>query len=615
MVRQRILRTAIIVGIIAALAIVSLSFRDINFLGLNRSADGPLGLTLGLDLQGGSYLKYQARFSDEVNVTFSRLPDEATVQTLEVEGALTGQPVIVEAEEDEGNVFGIQAPDATGLTSADLEEDVRGELKTLADEKGLIVAVEPTVEATDEGVGFTATFRPKEGFGEDQILAAMRGIDSRASIRDSEFQGSNIVYAIEFPQVTIDEELQDSITEVLTSLAPVLELTVRPGRVPSDDDMAGVIDTINRRINALGTSEPTVQILGDDKVIVQIPGVDDLEEAKETIGTTAQLVFEERICESEACLEYNDVPIGDGLSGDDLEDAYPDRDTAGLPAVSLRFDGRGTGLFADLTRRIQGDSTRRIVFTLDNEEILAPVARAYIPDGRTIITGGSFTLQDTRTIAIQLKAGAIPVPLTPIAETTVDATLGQDSLDRSLKAGLVGLALVLVFMVVYYRAPGIVAAVALMVYAAILLAVFKLLPVTLTLSGLAGVILSIGMAVDANVLIFERVKEELRTGRTLASSMEVGFRRAWTAIFDGNVSTLITCAILWWLGSRLGAPQVTGFSITLGIGVAVSMFTAVTVSRNMLQLMALTRWGRNTSLFTPEGRMRAASASGGGGED
>ena len=614
MVRQRILRTAIIVGIIAALAIVSLSFRDINFLGLNRSADGPLGLTLGLDLQGGSYLKYQARFSDEVNVTFSRLPDEGTVQTLEVEGALTGQPVIVEAEEDEGNVFGIQAPDATGLTSADLEEDVRGELKTLADEKGLIVAVEPTVEATDEGVGFTATFRPKEGFGEDQILAAMRGIDSRASIRDSEFQGSNIVYAIEFPQVTIDEELQDSITEVLTSLAPVLELTVRPGRVPSDDDMAGVIDTINRRINALGTSEPTVQILGDDKVIVQIPGVDDLEEAKETIGTTAQLVFEERICESEACLEYNDVPIGDGLSGNDLEDAYPDRDTAGLPAISLRFDGRGTGLFADLTRRIQGDTTRRIVFTLDGEEILAPVSRAYIPDGRTIIEG-AFTLQETRRIAIQLKAGAIPVPLTPIAETTVDATLGQDSLDRSLKAGLVGLALVLVFMVVYYRAPGIVAAVALMVYAAILLAVFKLLPVTLTLSGLAGVILSIGMAVDANVLIFERVKEELRTGRTLASSMEVGFRRAWTAIFDGNVSTLITCAILWWLGSRLGAPQVTGFSITLGIGVAVSMFTAVTVSRNMLQLMALTRWGRNTSLFTPEGRMRAASASGGGGED
>ena len=190
--------------------------------------------------------------------------------------------------------------------------------------------------------------------------------------------------------------------------------------------------------------------------------------------------------------------------------------------------------------------------------------------------------------------------------------MGQDSLDKSLKAGLVGLALVLAFMVVYYRAPGLVAAIALLIYAAILLAVFKLLPVTLTLSGMAGVILSIGMAVDANVLIFERVKEELRTGRTLASSMDVGFRRAWTAIFDGNVSTLITCAILWWLGSRLGAPQVTGFAITLSIGVAVSMFTAVTVSRNLLQLLALTRMGRSTSLFTPEGKMRPASSAGGG---
>jgi preprotein translocase subunit SecD len=254
---------------------------------------------------------------------------------------------------------------------------------------------------------------------------------------------------------------------------------------------------------------------------------------------------------------------------------------------------------------------KRIVATLDGEEIFAAVSRAHILTGNTIIEG-NFTVPETRTMVIQLKAGAIPVPLTPIAETTIDATLGQDSLDRSLKAGLVGLGLVLVFMVVYYRAPGLVAATSLLIYAALLLAVFKLLPVTLTLSGLAGVILSIGMAVDANVLIFERVKEELRTGRTLASSMDVGFRRAWTAIFDGNVSTLITCAILWWLGSRLGAPQVTGFSLTLGIGVAVSMFTAVTVSRNLLQLMALTRLGRNTNLFTPEGRARPVGAGSSG---
>ena len=606
MVRRRILRTAIVVGILTILAVLALSFKEINFLGFNRDSDGPLGLTLGLDLQGGSYLKYQARFADEVDVTFARLPADATVQAIEVEGALTGQSAVVEPVEGAENRFTIQVPDVTDVTREDVERDITGELETLAEARGFTVRVE-SAPLADGPFEITVSFERKEGFGDAELLSVLTSIDPRASIRGSQDNR----YTIGFPQTKVDEEVEAEITEALSELAPVQAVEVRPGRVPSDDDMTGVIDTINRRINSLGTSEPTIQRLGDDKVIVQLPGVEDLEEAKKIIGETAQLIFEERTCETTACVNYTDVPIGDGLTGDDLEDAYPDRDPAGLPAISLRFDGRGTDLFADLTRRIQGDQLKRIVFTLDEEEILAPASRAYIPDGRTIIEG-NFTLPETRRIAIQLKSGAIPVPLNLIAETTVDATLGQDSLDKSLKAGLVGLALVLAFMVVYYRAPGLVAATALLIYAAILLSVFKLLPVTLTLSGMAGVILSIGMAVDANVLIFERVKEELRTGRTLASSMDVGFRRAWTAIFDGNVSTLITCAILWWLGSRLGAPQVTGFAITLSIGVAVSMFTAVTVSRNLLQLMALTRMGRSIGLFTPEGKMRPASSAGGG---
>ena len=606
MVRRRILRTAIVVGILTILAVLALSFKEINFLGFNRDSDGPLGLTLGLDLQGGSYLKYQARFADEVDVTFARLPADATVQAIEVEGALTGQSAVVEPVEGAENRFTIQVPDVTDVTREDVERDITGELETLSEARGFTVRV-ASAPLADGPFEITVSFERKEGFGDAELLSVLTSIDPRASIRGSQDNR----YTIGFPQTKVDEEVEAEITEALSELAPVQAVEVRPGRVPSDDDMTGVIDTINRRINSLGTSEPTIQRLGDDKVIVQLPGVEDLEEAKKIIGETAQLIFEERTCETTACVNYTDVPIGDGLTGDDLEDAYPDRDPAGLPAISLRFDGRGTDLFADLTRRIQGDQLKRIVFTLDEEEILAPASRAYIPDGRTIIEG-NFTLPETRRIAIQLKSGAIPVPLNLIAETTVDATLGQDSLDKSLKAGLVGLALVLAFMVVYYRAPGLVAATALLIYAAILLSVFKLLPVTLTLSGMAGVILSIGMAVDANVLIFERVKEELRTGRTLASSMDVGFRRAWTAIFDGNVSTLITCAILWWLGSRLGAPQVTGFAITLSIGVAVSMFTAVTVSRNLLQLMALTRMGRSIGLFTPEGKMRPASSAGGG---
>ena len=606
MVRRRILRTAIVVGILTILAVLALSFKEIHFLGFDRDSDGPLGLALGLDLQGGSYLKYQARFADEVDVTFARLPADVTLQAIEVEGALTGQPALVEPVEGAENRFTIQVPDVTDVTREDVERDITGELETLAEARGFTGRVE-SAPLADGPFEITVSFERKEGFGDAELLSVLTSIDPRASIRGSQDNR----YTIGFPQTKVDEEVEAEITEALSELAPVQAVEVRPGRVPSDDDMTGVIDTINRRINSLGTSEPTIQRLGDDKVIVQLPGVEDLEEAKKIIGETAQLIFEERTCETTACVNYTDVPIGDGLTGDDLEDAYPDRDPAGLPAISLRFDGRGTDLFADLTRRIQGDQLKRIVFTLDGKEILAPASRAYIPDGRTIIEG-NFTLPETRRIAIQLKSGAIPVPLTPIAETTVDATLGQDSLDKSLKAGLVGLALVLAFMVVYYRAPGLVAATALLIYAAILLSVFKLLPVTLTLSGMAGVILSMGMAVDANVLIFERVKEELRTGRTLASSMDVGFRRAWTAIFDGNVSTLITCAILWWLGSRLGAPQVTGFAITLGIGVAVSMFTAVTVSRNLLQLMALTRMGRSIGLFTPEGKMRPASSAGSG---
>ena len=606
MIRRRILRTAIIVGILVVLAVLALSFKEIHFLGLNRASDGPLGLALGLDLQGGSYLKYQARFPDEVDVTFAQLPRDATLQPLEVEGALTGQSVVIEAPEGQDNTFNIEAPDVTEETLEGAEADIEDELETLAQERGFNLSFSRNPSA-DPIASFTASFAPKESFSESQIQSALQGIDPRVSIRASQDNR----YTIEFPQARVDEEVQAEITQSLAALAPIADASVRPGRVPSDDDMTGVIDTINRRINALGTSEPTIQRLGDDKVIVQLPGVEDLEEAKKTIGTTAQLIFFERTCETTQCLDYTDDPIEDGLTGDDLEDAYPDRDPAGLPAVSLRFDGRGTKLFADLTGRIVGNTLKRIVATLDGEEIFAAVSRAHILTGNTIIEG-NFTVPETRTMVIQLKAGAIPVPLTPIAETTIDATLGQDSLDRSLKAGLVGLGLVLVFMVVYYRAPGLVAATSLLIYAALLLAVFKLLPVTLTLSGLAGVILSIGMAVDANVLIFERVKEELRTGRTLASSMDVGFRRAWTAIFDGNVSTLITCAILWWLGSRLGAPQVTGFSLTLGVGVAVSMFTAVTVSRNLLQLMALTRLGRNTNLFTPEGRARPVGAGSSG---
>jgi preprotein translocase subunit SecD len=385
---------------------------------------------------------------------------------------------------------------------------------------------------------------------------------------------------------------------------------------PTPEQMDGVLSTIERRINAFGVAEPIVQRMGDKRLVVQLPGVRNIEEAKRLIGQTARLEFKERQClvdpRVEDCdKEGNHIDKDTGLTGDDLARAWPGtHQTKGTPIVNIQFKARGTEIFADLTRRMAGKPEYRIAIFLDNEELLAPVVERPILDGTAYIEGGDFTMERVRTIAIQLESGRLPVPLKLVKESTVDAVLGADSLRRSLMAGLVGLALVFLFTIIYYRVPGIVAGVALLIYASIALAIFKLLPVTLTLAGIAGFILSIGMAVDANILIFERMKEELRGGRTLASAMEVGFNRAWPSIRDSNVSTFITCAILYWFGSRLGASLVMGFALTLFIGVAVSMFTAITVSRNLLQLVALTPVARRLNLFTPEPLRRPAEVGG-----
>lgn len=332
-----------------------------------------------------------------------------------------------------------------------------------------------------------------------------------------------------------------------------------------------------------------------------------IEAAKALIGQTAQLVFKERTCADLTCATFTDAEIG--LTGDDLDNAYSGTDpNTGEWEVNIAFNERGAGIFGDLTQRIVGIDTKRIAVFLDDELLIAPVALAWIRDGRSSITG-NFTREEASTLAIQLESGRLPVPLRLIQQSDVDALLGSASLERSLMAGIIGLGLVLLFMVAYYRAAGIVAALALMFYTVIVLAVFKLVPVTLGLSGIGAFILSIGLAVDANILIFERMKEEIRIGRTLSSSMEVGFNRAWPAIRDGNFSTLITCLVLLWLGSRTADDLVTGFAFTLFIGVVASMFTAIIVSRNLLQLSAWLGLGRKIALFTPERPPRPADGA------
>ena len=332
-----------------------------------------------------------------------------------------------------------------------------------------------------------------------------------------------------------------------------------------------------------------------------------IEDAKRLIGETAQLEFLRRKCAGPVvglgCVPpFEDSSIG--LTGDDLVDAYASTDSVtGEWVVNIQFDNRGADIFGQMTGEINvqtnPDSDEVIAVILDGEQLIAPVARAHIRDGRSQISG-NFNRESARTLAVQLKSGRLPVPLNLIQESQVDALLGKESLERSLQAGLVGLGLVLVFVIAYYRAAGVVAAIALIYYAVVTLAIFKLVPITLTLPHIGGFILSIGLAVDANILIFERIKEEIRLGRSLASAMEVGFNRAWPAIRDGNVSTLITCVVLLWFGNRLGGGLVNGFALTLMVGVLVSMFTAVLVSRNLLQAFQVMGLGRMASLFTPE---------------
>jgi preprotein translocase subunit SecD len=285
---------------------------------------------------------------------------------------------------------------------------------------------------------------------------------------------------------------------------------------------------------------------------------------------------------------YADTP----LTGKMLVDASAQPDGAGTGRgwhVSLRFNTEGGKLFGDLTSRFVGQT---IAIKLDDKVVSAPRVNEPILQGEAIITG-SFTAREAQLLASQLKAGALPVPLVEIENRVVGASLGTDVVRSAVRAGIAGFVLVVLFMLAYYRLPGLVADLALAVYAVLVLAIFKLIPITLTVPGLAGFILSVGMAVDANVLIFERTKEELRAGRSLYSAIEIGFRRAFTAIFDSNSTTLLTCFILYALGTGL----VRGFALTLAVGVLCSLFTAITVTRALLHQVLESPSMKSPTLF------------------
>ena len=646
--RSRSVRLTIVILLILGVAIAALGVRSVNIdipglPALAREGDGPLGLKLGLDLSGGGHLVYQADTGTRIDVTMLEPTDLQLV-----------------AESLESFRFGEdQVPlDAYEVIPRDVDF-IEREIPAAP------LATEGQEEPTDGGEPQQEEPEPEDPPEPETEIVAVAG----------RFQLRMPLLAADDPRRT---GLRDSIED---ALGQVDLFQVTDIGHPQTSQMEGVLDNITRRVNRFGTEEPIIQIFGEDRIIVQLPGasgstteisfaepVDDtgalanaleaagyrdvtveriddrtfrvlsgtvgtevqstardavadaimlpetfavnsaIDEAKALIGQTALLEFKERTCDTIICANFADADLG--LTGDDLDRAEAAADPVGVGwVVNLQFDGRGSDIFSELTQRIAGVETKRIAIFLDDQEILAPVSRAWIRDGSTQISG-DFTREDARTLSIQLESGRLQVPLKLIQESDVDALLGSESLRNSLLAGLVGLGLVLVFMVIYYRMAGVVAACALVFYAVMVLAVFKLIPITLELAHIGGFILSVGMAVDANILIFERMKEEVRIGRTLASSMEVGFSRAWPAIRDSNISTMITCLVLLWFGDRLGGGLVTGVAISLFIGVAASMFTAVVVSRNLLQLMAFVGLGNKIGLFTPEGVSRGTGGTG-----
>ena len=372
-----------------------------------------------------------------------------------------------------------------------------------------------------------------------------------------------------------------------------------------DEAMQGLRDVIERRVNLFGVSEPTVQVQGEEgnkRLLVELAGIQEPSQAISLIGQTPYLEFKEYKENHQEVLDSNQevLETGEGEPQDPfqatlLTGRYLSRAEIALdhvtqdPLISLQFNDEGSVLFEDLTQKNIG---LPLAIFLDGALLQAPIVQGVISGGRAQITG-TFALDEVQRIVRELNAGALPVPITLIQQQSVGSTLGEESLQKSLAAGLLGLAVVVAFMVLIYRIPGIIAGIALVLYALFLLALFKLIPITLTLAGIAGAILSLGMAVDANILIFSRMREELREGRSFAVAVTQGFSRAWPSIRDGNITTLAVALILFWFGTSF----VKGFAITLSLGILVSLFSAIFVTRNMLKLFADTAITKISWLF------------------
>ena len=594
---RRNARALITIALLITICAGIVGFQNINIRNFNRGGDTPLGLSLGLDLQGGSHLVYETNLTDPTSgekQEISREQMQSLSHTIErrINSSGLGEPIIQILGEDRLLVQlpGIRDP---GRAKTLIGETARLEFR----HRTLNAAPQPIESIKPENIKSITVDHLRE---DGKLLSEL----------DSEDKNSQSQTLTSFPAVIVefDETGLENFEQLFFNLALSFEkaaAAVAAGDYDSPADQINVtIDGVEElRFTTLANS---IRRLEDTpRYGIAFPsdetgmeGIITKEDAEKKLGKSPKIEFAVK-------KGYLDEEIG--LSGDDLKTAYAGQHQAsGLPIVNIEFDDRGTRIFGELTTDIyvkQEETGIRdqIAIILDGQELISPRVNAPITAGTAIIEGGDFTMTRVKDLALLLESGRLPVPIELIQERDVDAILGADSLRKSVIAGFIGLALVLIFMTLYYRVPGLVASAALIIYAVIVLAVFKIIPVTLTLSGVAAAILSIGMAVDANILIFERMKDELRGGRTMLSAVNIGFNRAWPAIRDSNVSTLITCAILYWFSDQLGATVVQGFAVTLVIGVGISMFSAIVVSRTIMRVVALSPLSRNINLFIPTG--------------
>jgi protein-export membrane protein SecD len=372
------------------------------------------------------------------------------------------------------------------------------------------------------------------------------------------------------------------------------------------DSMDALRDVIERRVNLFGVSEPVVQVQhggfvsgGEERLIVDLPGVTDIKEAIDMIGQTPLLEFKTEAPEGapikvkadkDGKVDLGAINLGQQYISTELTGRYLERAALEFdintrePRVSLQFNDEGTKLFAEITKNNIG---KTVAIYLDGAPISTPVVQEEIPNGQAVISG-SFTPTEAKQLVGRLNSGALPVPISLLSTQTIGAILGENAVNAGVKATIIGFLLVVLFLILWYRLPGLVATFSLSIFIMIVLALFKLVPVTLTAAGIAGFIISIGIAVDANVLIFERLKEELRSGHTIHDATKLGFSRAWFSIRDSNISSFITALILFWFGTSL----IKGFALTLGMGVVVSLFTAITVTRIFLSVLGFVGEGR-----------------------